>query len=99
MSFGHDRERAWKRRNIDEGRFAMRSPASLGEVDVISLKAGEPTYFDEVKANEGSPFKNFSPADRAELLEVAEVAGAEARLVHWPRRKQPTVIPSEEWPG
>lgn len=99
MSLGHDRERAWVKRNREDGAFAMRAPASLGVCDVVVIKKGEPVYLDELKANkDGGPYMNFRPADRAALLEAAEKAGAIARLVYWPVRSNPLVILSEAWP-
>ncbi len=44
----------------------------------------------EVKTTAAGPFHSFGPKQRAELLEAARIAGAEAWLVHWPpRQKEP----------
>lgn len=97
---GHARERQWMKHLQDEGYFACR-PRWAG-VDVIALKAGEPVYFDEVKASSRGPYQDFSPAERGLLRLEAEKAGAVPRLVWWPPGKAqvaPKVIPSEDWPS
>lgn len=98
VSKGHGRERALKRVLEHEGWIVFRAPASLGVCDLIALKAGETPRMVEVKANDGSPFMNFRWKDRADLLEAAGVAGAEAWLVHWPARRDPTWIAASAWP-
>lgn len=96
---GHQRERDRVNWYREEGWFAMRAPASLGEVDVFAMKEGERVRFEELKSNkDGGPYKNFGPKDRAELGAMARLAGADAYLVYWPPRKPPQVIPESEWP-
>lgn len=98
MSRGHQRERDRVNWYRSEGWFAMRAPASLGEVDVIAINPDE-VRFEELKSNkDGGPYKNFGPKDRAELSEMAKRAGADAYLVYWPPRSKPIVIPESEWP-
>ena len=92
---GHARERQWMKRLEDEGWFACRP--RWATADVLAGKEGR-WVMDEVKSNEGNPFKNFGPLKRLTLLALADKAGAEARLVHWPNRSEPRVIPSSEWP-
>lgn len=80
-----------------EGRFACRPRWAC--VDVLSMKAGEPTYFDEVKSTARAPFNDFGPAKRQALREVAEQAGAIARLVWWPpKARHARVIEIQDWP-
>lgn len=78
--------------------FAMRSPASLGSVDVIAMKAGERTRFCEVKSTSRGPFDGFRPADREALRFMAELANADPYLVWWPKRSKPIWIAADEWP-
>lgn len=81
-----------------QGRFACRPRWACA--DVISMKAGEPTYFDEVKTDVGNPYVNFRPARRRMLSEMAQEAGAVARLVWWPpRARHPTIIEEQDWPS
>lgn len=87
-----------KRWYEDHGWFAMRAPASLGVCDLVALKKGNTPLMIEVKANVGNLYKNFQPADRRELAEAAEKAGANALLAHWPPRGHLTLIGSEHWP-
>ena len=98
MSRGHDRERALVHDLRASGWFAMRSPASKGVADVIALKAGHRPRMIEVKSTTRSAFVAFGPAERDELRLAAELAGAEAWLVHWPKRSRPKWIRSTDWP-
>lgn len=82
----------------DRDWFAMRAPASLGPVDVIAMKKGERTRFEELKSTSAGPYAGFGPADRAELSFIAELAGASAYLVWWPKRSKPVEIPEADWP-
>ena len=78
--------------------FAFRTPASLGVCDVVAMKRGQRPRMIEVKSTTDGPYKTFGPADRRELREAADRAGASAELCHWPPRRSPQFIPSEEWP-
>lgn len=98
MSRGHQRERDRVNWYREQGWFAMRAPASLGPVDVIAGHAGV-WHFEEVKSTADGPYKSFGPADRARLSAMAKLAGAQAFLVWWPLRSEPTVIPEADWPG
>lgn len=71
---------------VDDGWIVVRAAGSLGPVDLAALKAGAPPRLVQVKADERTPWKNFGPAARAELVELAKRAGAEAWLVWWPPR-------------
>lgn len=95
---GIQRERDLVKRLRAEGWWAMRSPASKGCVDVVALKAGHRPRFYEVKSTEAGPFHSFGPADRAELLAAAKLAGAVAELCFWPTRCEPQFISPADWP-
>jgi Holliday junction resolvase len=98
MSRGHDRERAVRQLLRDEGWWAARPAGSLGDADVIGLRAGFPPRLVEVKSTAGGPYERFSPQDRADLIAAARQAGAEAWLVWWPPRAKPTWIHEADWP-
>jgi hypothetical protein len=55
--------------------------------------------FVEVKSTAGGPWERFGRQDRADLLAVAELAGADALLAWWPPRGQLRWFPSSEWPN
>lgn len=96
---GHARERQVRKLYEEQGWWTIRAAASLGDADVVALKAGEVPLFIEVKANKaGGPYMNFRKADREELKLAAEKAGAQAVLVYWPARQQPRIIPASDWP-
>lgn len=98
-SRGHARERAVRKLLEQKGWWCARGAGSLGDADVVALKAGETAMMVEVKANkDGGPFHNFRPADRTELIVAAEKAGAEAMLVYYPPHKQCRFIPTSAWP-
>jgi len=82
----------------DRDWFAMRAPASLGPVDVIAMKDGERTRFEELKSTAAGPFHSFGPKDRAELSFIAKLAGADAFLIWWPPRSKPIEFPEDSWP-
>jgi Holliday junction resolvase len=77
---------------------AIRAPASLGVADVIAVRAGEIRLVEVKSTSAPSPFASFGPAARSALQDAAEIAGGSAWLVHWPPRKPPRWIPSDEWP-
>lgn len=94
---GHARERRWVVVNENQGRCAFRPRWAC--VDVIVMKAGEPTYFDEIKTTTRSAFADFGPEKRQALRELAASAGAIARLVWWPpRQREPKIIEIQDWP-
>ena len=96
--FGARRERQVRDSLVAAGWLVVRATGSLGFADLVALKAGERPLMVEVKANAGSPFKNFPPERRRELVEAAEMAGAVAVLAHWPPRGKLQWIYSSEWP-
>lgn len=98
MSRGHDRERQVRRQLEADGWFVCRAAGSLGDVDLVALKAGQTPRLIEVKSTAGGPYERFSPADRAALRQAALLAGADAWLVWWPSRGKPEWIPRSAWP-
>lgn len=95
---GIQRERDLVNLLRDEDWLAMRSPASLGPVDVIAMKAGHRTRLIEVKSTSRSAFAGFPPADRAGLSFMGKLADADCYLVYWPKRSKPVWIPESDWP-
>jgi Holliday junction resolvase len=54
----------------------------------------------EVKSTTRSPFADFGPQDRSELLQAATKAGAQAVLCWWPPRGKMTWLwPETDWPS
>lgn len=99
MSRGHNRERQVKLLLQDQDWWVTRAAGSLGDADLVALKAGKRPMLIEVKSTAGGPYERFGPADRASLIFAAELAGADAVLCWWPPRGQPRLIPAEEWPA
>lgn len=97
MSRGHQRERDLVNILREEGWFALRAPASKGEVDVVAIRHGNVEFY-EVKSTAAGPYAHFGPADRAALRAEADRAGADAILCWWPPRKAPEFIPARDWP-
>lgn len=113
MSLGVDRERQVKRLLENEGYWVARAAGSFGDADLVALKrmgtvlnfrsnvvepARTAALLIEVKATAAGPYTAFGPIDRLELLQAAELAGAEAWLYWWPSRKKLQRIPASEWP-
>ena len=96
---GIQRERDLVNHLRDRDWFALRAPASLGVADVVALKDGHRPRLIEVKSTTRSPFAGFPPADRADLLFAAGLAGAEPWLVWWPKRSKPIWLAPDEWPS
>ena len=96
---GSNRERLVKERLLSRGYWVARAAASLGDADLVALKAGEPPYLIEVKATTAGPFSGFGPKDREELRRAARKAGAEAILVWWPMNRPLRWIAESEWPS
>lgn len=95
---GHQRERDLRRQLDAEGWWTTRAAGSLGDADIVALKAGQPPRLVEVKSTAGGPYERFGPADRDQLLAAAEQAGADAWLVWWPPRRKPVWIHPDAWP-
>lgn len=118
MSRGHDRERDVIAFLTAEGYVCVRAAGSLGPVDVMAMRrpvdigrgncrsdfCGRKLLI-EVKSTHRGPYHGFPPKDRVEMLEIAELAGAEAWLAWWPPCKPGQSkadalrwIPSSAWP-
>jgi len=95
---GHDRERRVRKFLEDDDWVVVRSAGSLGPIDLVALKLGMKTQLIEVKSTARSPWEHFKPADRQEMLLIAEQAGAEAWLAWWPPRGSLRWLKSSEWP-
>ena len=95
---GIQRERQVRKLLEQDGWWVARAAGSLGDADLIALKAGHTPKLIEVKASRRGPYHSFGPADRADLSLAAQLAGAAAWLCWWPPRQRPQWIPSTEWP-
>lgn len=95
---GIERERKVRALLEADGYWTARAAGSLGDADVIALRADVRPLLVEVKSTARGPFAGFCPADRVELLAAAERAGAEPWLCWWPPRGRPNWIPADEWP-
>jgi Holliday junction resolvase len=98
MSKGIARERQLRDWYLSRDYWVCRAAGSLGDADLVVLRAGERPKLVECKANAGSPFKTFGPKDRADLLFAAGLAGADAVLAHWPPRGKLRFYRPDEWP-
>ena len=99
MSRGIDRERRLRDLLYADGWWTARAAGSLGDADVVALRAGATPRLIEVKSTTRGPYHGFGPARRIALRAAAHKAGAEAWLVWWPLRAQPKWISSEDWPA
>ncbi len=94
---GAEKEWATARLLREEGWEVSRN--THGAYDLMALKAGETPRIIEIKSGQ-HPFNNYGPKERAETIEAAEKAGADAYLAHWvPYTSSPVYIKSSEWPG
>jgi Holliday junction resolvase len=82
-----------------DGWVCLRSAGSLGPIDIVALKRGAPPRFVQVKSDKTTAYKNFAPAARRRLLELAERAGAEPWLVWWPAGGLIGWIHGDAWPA
>lgn len=98
MSRGHDRERAVRRELESQGWFVARACGSLGDVDLVALRADRAPHLIEVKSTQAGPWHSFGPSDREELARAAAIAGAEAVLAWWPPHGSLTWLREDEWP-
>lgn len=71
---------------------------SFGIADLVALKAGERPRLIEVKSSTQGPYEHFRREDRARLVAVSLLAGADAVLAWWPPRGVLRFIDSHEWP-
>lgn len=97
-SRGANRERAVRLVLEADGYWVGRCAGSLGDADLVALKAEERPKLIEVKSTAGGPYERFGPRQRLELLDAARIAGADALLAWWPPRGVLWWIPSDEWP-
>jgi Holliday junction resolvase len=95
---GHNRERQVKLLLQDDDWWVARAAGSLGDADLVALKAGRIPRLIEVKSTAGGPYERFGPVERERLRYAAELAGATAELAWWPPRGKLRWIPSSEWP-
>lgn len=98
MSRGIHRERQVRRVKEAEDYVVVRAAGSLGPVDLVAMRAGSRPQLIEVKSTI-NPYDHFPPADRAEMLLAAEMAGGDAVLAWWPKGGTLRWIPSCEWPA
>lgn len=94
---GTARERQVRKGLEEKGWIVARPGASLGAADLVAQKNGRCLYI-QVKANKGNPFANFRPEERAELIRVAQAAGAEPWLCHWPPNGWKVWLDPPKWP-
>lgn len=77
--------------------------AAKAELNLSKLESDKPHYITklwllQIKANVGSPWKNFQPAERIRLRELAAQTGGEAWLVHHPPHGKCRWYSASEWP-
>ena len=84
---------------VAEGWFCMRSAGSHGPADIVALRRGMPPRFVQVKSDVDTPWHNFSPVQRRQLVDAAAAAGAEPWLVWWPPHRQLMWIHAAAWPA
>ncbi len=97
MSRGHNRERQVRRLLEDDDFWVARAAGSLGDADLVALKAGDRRLV-EVKSTARGPYHGFGPKDRADIVFAALLADCTAWLCWWPPRGTPHWIPENEWP-
>jgi len=95
---GPQRERAVRDWLLERDWVVVRAAGSLGEVDLVALKAGQRPRLIEVKSTAQGPYERFGPSDRADLNLRALWADADAFLAWWPPRGTLRWIHSSEWP-
>lgn len=96
---GSARELKVKKNLEAKGWVVKKARMSFGNADLLCYHSyTKERMLVQVKANKGSPWMNFRKDERAGLLEDAEIAGAEAYLVHWPPHGEENWIHSKDWP-
>ena len=95
---GRRREKELQKRLEAQGYFVVKAGGSLGDADLVVMKAGEKPRLVEVKSTAAGPFHSFGPQERLDLKEAAKRAGAEPFLCFWPPRKEPKWIGWTSWP-
>jgi Holliday junction resolvase len=103
VSRGIQRERQVRKLMENDGYWTMRAAGSLGDADVLAVKArpggGSTVVLVEVKSDVRGPFAHFGPEARAELIAAAVKTGATPILCYWPPRRQPAWIHVRDWPA
>ena len=99
MSRGLQRERQVRYFMEQDDWVVVRAAGSLGCCDLVAMKSGRTPRMVEVKSTAQGPYEHFRPADRKDLSQAAEWAGAEAWLAWWPSRGQLTWFPESSWPS
>lgn len=94
---GTKRENDLLKQLRQDGWSAHRTPASMGTMDIIALKANHTPRYIQVKGT-AKPFSGFGPYERYDLVAEAKRAGARAELCWWPTFGQPQYFQPEEWP-
>lgn len=97
MNRGINRERQVRRVLEGQGWWVGRCAGSLGDADLVALRADRTPILIEVKSSPYA-YAHFGPEDRIQLLAAAEFAGAEAVLAHWPPRGKLVFLSPDEWP-
>lgn len=82
-----------------EGFWVVKAGGSLGEADLVALKAGQKGLMIEVKSTSAGPYHSFGPEKREALFDAAEKAGLDPYLVYWPPRKEMKFIGWTSWPS
>lgn len=95
---GHHRERQVRRILEADGWWVCRAAGSLGDADLVALRAGDQARLIEVKSTAAGPWHSFGPGARRDLLAAARRAGAQAWLAYWPPRGQLQWLPALGWP-
>lgn len=99
---GAARERQVQKEREQMGWVVTRCAGSKGEgaYDLHCSKAGHLCELVQVKTTRRSPFADFGPAERGELLEAASRAGARARLCWYPpdRKGARWLDGPDDWP-
>jgi Holliday junction resolvase len=96
---GRAREREVKKKLEAEGFFVIKAGGSLGEADLVALKAGQPGMMIEVKSTSAGPYHSFGPEKREALYEAATKAGLDPYLVYWPPHREMKYIGWTSWPA
>lgn len=98
MSRGITRERQVRRELEAADWWVCRAAGSLGDADLVALKAGKRPLLVECKSTVG-PWDHFGPKARNDFLFAAALAGADATLAWWPSRGKLVWLDPDQWPG
>jgi Holliday junction resolvase len=99
-AFGSAKEREVAELIRDEGWIVVRTAGSLGEADLVCLKAGARPMLLQVKGGDGNVFRDFGPNARIALKAAATKAGADAFLCRWRGKERRWIlVPPSDWPS